>query len=225
MSKSMFRYTCRLLILLVVCLWSRPAAAANTPVSLPVKAQLKLTGMEELKEEQSYTFVLEAIGDAPMPTRTQVVMRTSGTIDFGSITFAQPGNHTYRLYQKTAEQTAKKKIHIAGMTGAGILTLDTRVYDLQVQITSDDKGILYAALSTAAEGSGKKMEPEFINTYEPPEPVKQPKTPGPAPSVKKAAGPPVKTGDDTPLEALLVLLACAALLGGIGVGILHHSGE
>ncbi len=177
------------------------AFAADAEAGIRIQAGLTLKGMEALAERPYYTFRLDAVGDAPLPAKTEVVMKQAGTIDFGTITYHEPGDYCYRLYQQTDSVSDRMP-----PVSAGTLTLDRRIYELTVQVTSDEKGKLYAALSSSEEGAGKKSEPEFLNTYKPAEAAAPLQPSGPA-----AAGP-VRTGDTTPIAGTLLTMAGAGTI-------------
>lgn len=179
------------------------ARAEGSPTAqIMVQAQLKLDGKEIREKKRNYTFVLEAVGEAPLPPKTEVVLSGAGQIRFGNAYFTAPGDYRYRLFQRAGKEAEEG------------LTLDLRIYELSIQVTSDEEGNLAAAAVYSLAGKGVKREPEFVNRFKaPPAPGKKDAPPPKTGRNGKSGGLSVKTADETPIfRTLLLLLASAVIL-------------
>lgn len=140
-----------------------PAAAyadqGTAVVRIEVEKQLE--GSAPMPAEE-YDFVLVAVDGAPMPGEAVAKVVGEGTARFPEIIFTAPGTYRYAVRE------------IAG-TSEGC-DYDDTVYDVTVQVTTDDEGDLSAALWASRKGeAGKADEIVFVNRYgnseeEPPSP-------------------------------------------------------
>lgn len=122
-----------------------------TPAKVDTKASFGLTKVLEGREwtkEDKFEFGLTSENGAPMPkSTTAVATQGNKAIDFGEITYTEPGTYVYKVSEKNAGQT------IDGITYSG------DVAEITVTVTPNKKGELSADVQVT---SG---ETEFKNTY------------------------------------------------------------
>lgn len=122
-----------------------------TPAKVDTKASFGLTKVLEGREwtkEDKFEFGLTSENGAPMPKSTTAVATWGNkAIDFGEITYTEPGTYVYKVSEKNAGQT------IDGITYSG------NVAEITVTVTPNKKGELSADVQVT---SG---ETEFKNTY------------------------------------------------------------
>lgn len=122
-----------------------------TPAKVDTKASFGLTKVLESREwtkEDKFEFGLTSENGAPMPkSTTAVATQGNKAIDFGEITYTEPGTYVYKVSEKNAGQT------IDGITYSG------NVAEITVTVTPNKKGELSADVQVT---SG---ETEFKNTY------------------------------------------------------------
>ena len=122
-----------------------------TPAKVDTKASFGLTKVLEGREwtkEDKFEFGLTCENGAPMPkSTTAVATQGNKAIDFGEITYTEPGTYVYKVSEKNAGQT------IDGITYSG------NVAEITVTVTPNKKGELSADVQVT---SG---ETEFKNTY------------------------------------------------------------
>lgn len=122
-----------------------------TPAKVDTKASFGLTKVLEGREwtkEDKFEFGLTPENSAPMPkSTTAVATQGNKAIDFGEITYTEPGTYVYKVSEKNAGQT------IDGITYSG------NVAEITVTVTPNKKGELSADVQVT---SG---ETEFKNTY------------------------------------------------------------
>lgn len=122
-----------------------------TPAKVDTKASFGLTKVLEGREwtkEDKFEFGLTSENGAPMPkSTTAVATQGNKAIDFGEITYTEPGTYVYKVSEKNAGQT------IDGITYSG------NVAEITVTVTPNKKGELSADVQVT---SG---EIEFKNTY------------------------------------------------------------
>lgn len=122
-----------------------------TPAKVDTKASFGLTKVLEGREwtkEDKFEFGLTSENGAPMPkSTTAVATQGNKAIDFGEITYTEPGTYVYKVSEKNAGQT------IDGITYSG------NVAEITVTVTPNKKGELSSDVQVT---SG---ETEFKNTY------------------------------------------------------------
>ena len=124
-----------------------------TPATVDTKAKFGLTKVLEGREwadTDKFEFELSATSEnsVPMPkSTTAVATKGNIAIDFGEITYAEPGTYVYKVSEKNAGQT------IDG------ITYSKNVAKITVTVTPNKKGELSAVVKVT---SG---EAEFRNTY------------------------------------------------------------
>lgn len=122
-----------------------------TPATVDTKTSFGLTKVLEGREwtkEDKFEFGLTSENGAPMPaSTTAVATQGNKAIDFGEITYTEPGTYVYKVSEKNAGQT------IDGITYSG------NVAEITVTVTPNKKGELSADVQVT---SG---ETEFKNTY------------------------------------------------------------
>ena len=125
-----------------------------TPTTVDTKASFGLTKVLEGREwtdEDTFEFGLASEDNAPMPA-SAVATATEGNtaIDFGEITYAEPGTYVYKVSEKNA-----------GTTVDGI-AYSKNVAEITVTVTPNKKGELSADVKVAWSEAGVT---EFRNTY------------------------------------------------------------
>lgn len=122
-----------------------------TPATVDTKAKFGLTKVLEGREwtgTDAFDFELTSEGDAPMPeSATTTVTEGKTAINFGEITYTEPGTYVYKVSEKNAGQI------IDG------ITYSKNVAEITVTVTPDKKGELSAEVKVT---SGEKV---FENTY------------------------------------------------------------
>ena len=132
-----------------------------TPATVDTKAEFGLTKMLEGREwtgADAFEFELSATSDnnAPMPDPATVTVTNAdldkgkAAINFGKITYAEPGKYTYEVREKNAGQT------IDG------IAYSKNVAEITVTVTPNKKGELSADVKVAWSEAGVT---EFRNTY------------------------------------------------------------
>ena len=204
------RLSAALAVLLVLLLWLTPVSAAAS-AQLQLEVEKTLIGDKPASQE-TFTFLLEPVGDAPMPEENTVTITGSGKVTFPPITFDTPEDYHYTLRE------------VPGDTWG--YTYDDTVYLLTVQVTTDDAGNLTATLYLSQEGSdGKADKIAFINRYRAPRPdtPEEPVDPDDTtPPVEPEPQPPtdsVDTGDDSFL-GIWITLCVLAVCGLAGTALL-----
>lgn len=119
-----------------------PVYAAER-ASIQLEIQLDISG-ELPSSAESFTFVLEAAGDAPMPESNTISITGEGSGRFSSIIYTKPETYHYTVRQ------------IAGDTEG--YTYDDTVYDLTVQVTTSDTGTLKAVCWAYEQGNSLKTD-------------------------------------------------------------------
>lgn len=163
--------------------------AAASPVSLQLEVRAELTGDTPTSPEP-FTFVLEAVDNAPMPETNRITIVGEGKSSFPSISYTELETYAYTLREIDGKAEG--------------YTYDDTIYDVTVQITVDDAGNLQVSQYVSEQGSNlKKDKIVFVNQYK---------------SEDKSTGNPtsgtdsVKTGDSTQLGFWL-LVGVIALFG------------
>ena len=185
------RLCAALAVLLVFLLWLTPVSAASS-AQLQLEVEKTILGDRPAPQE-TFTFLLEPVGDAPMPEEETVTITGSGKVTFPPITFDTPEDYHYTLRE------------VPGDTWG--YTYDDTVYLLTVQVTTDDAGNLTATLYLSREGSeGKADKFEFVYRYRAPRPdtPEDPVDPTPNPPDGSA-----NTGDESFLGLWITLCALA----------------
>ena len=122
-----------------------------TSAAVDTKASFGLTKVLEGREwtgTDAFEFELTSEGDAPMPeSATTTVTEGKAAINFGEITYTEPGTYVYKVSEKNAGQI------IDG------ITYSSNVAEITVTVTPNAKGVLSAEVKVT---SGKKV---FENTY------------------------------------------------------------
>jgi pilin isopeptide linkage protein len=157
-----------------------------------------------------FTFILQAEEEGePVPEEHLVTIEGEGTTAFEDITFTEPGEYEYVVFQRD--------------DGVENIIYDTSAYTVDVDVKYDDDGDLIATYSAYQQtgtfdgkNEGKATEIMFINEYddeipidEQPEPSEAPATSeepavSPVPSEAPATVSPAvsPTGSETPTESV-----------------------
>lgn len=170
-----------LVSLLTAVVFVLPVCAQNTPATVELEVQKILTG-DKPGKASTFTFELEAVDGAPMPQDNTVTITGAGTAKFGEITYDVPEDYCYTIREKQEKITG--------------YTMDTTVYDVTVQVVTDDAGVLTATVYAEKQGTGDKANNVvFTNRYKEPDPGTTPApeatpvpTASPAPEDGTAAG-------------------------------------
>ena len=191
-----------LLVILCLTFFSLSALAAE-PVKVEIPVSVELSG-EAPSPEESYTFVLEAVDNAPMPAESRLTITGAGKSGFAPISYSTPGIYCYRVSQQAGS-------HERGH-------YDAATYYVKVTVTNSESGGLEAVVAARrdAQMEGVKQNIIFTNTYDPAEDPgdgggssgngggggqtqpAQPETTAPQPSAAQMsiAGTSPKTGDN-----------------------------
>ena len=207
------RLCAALAVFLVLLLWLTPVSAASS-AQLQLEVEKTILGDRPAPQE-TFTFLLEPVGDAPMPEEDTVTITGSGKVTFPPITFDTPEDYHYTLRE------------VPGDTWG--YTYDETVYLLTVQVTTDNAGNLTATLYLSKEGGeGKADKIEFVNRYraprpdtpeEPEEPVNPDDTDPPVDPQPKPPTDSADTGDESFL-GLWITLCALAVCGLAGTALL-----
>lgn len=186
------------LLLVVLCLTVFPIsvfAAGGAEVKIPVSVELS---GEKPSPEETYTYVLKAVDDAPMPEDSTVTITGSGKAAFGAITYQTPGIYCYTVTQQ------------AGKNARG--HYDETVYYVKVTVTNAEKGGLQAVVAahTDPQMVSEKSDITFKNTYD-----AEKKVPDQT-EITKKTNKIIKTGDTSNLN-LIISLFCVS---GCALGML-----
>lgn len=134
----------------LVLLGVTPVYAAE-PASIQFEIHLDITG-DIPSSAKSFTFVLEAIDNAPMPERDTLRLTGTESGKFSPIAYSKPGTYHYTVCQ------------VIGDTNGYVY--DDTVYDLDVYVTTDDSGSLDAVIWAYEAGDSEKTdEILFTNQY------------------------------------------------------------
>lgn len=182
-----------------------PVCAQNTPAELQLEVEKILTGDKPAKAA-TFTFELEAVDNAPMPQQDTITITGEGTAQFDTITYTVPEDYQYVIREKQEKLSG--------------YTFDETVYDVTVRVTTDDNGVLTAAVYMEKDGStGKTDKAVFTNRYKAPDPDDNP---APAPTPTPTATPVPSDGTSGGTSGTLALpqtgdLFNPYLWGGAGI--------
>lgn len=179
------------LLLVVLCLTVFPIsvfAAGDAEIKIPVSVELS---GEKPSPEETYTYVLEAFDDAPMPQESIVTITGSGKTAFDTITYQTPGIYCYTVTQQAGKNTRGH--------------YDETVYYVKVTVINAEKGGLQAVVAahTDPQMVSEKSDITFKNTYD---------------AVKKVSNKTentVQTGDSSDLNLMISLLCISGCVIGI----------
>lgn len=171
-----------------------PTYAAEL-ASIQLEIQLDISG-ELPSSAESFTFVLEAAGDAPMPEANTISITGAGSGRFSSIIYTKPETYHYTVRQIKGD-----------MEG---YVYDDTVYDLTVQVTTSDTGALNSVCWVYEQGNNRKTDQILFNNQYLPKPDDTGETP--------------QTGD-TSNVGFWIALCSTSLLGLIAVISIHIKTE
>lgn len=130
---------------------SLPVYAATESVELSIEVENIVEG-DTPPSAEDFTFILEAVDGAPMPESRTITISGAGTGYFLPITYTEPEPYHYILRE------------VIGSTKG--YTYDDRIYDVTVQVTTDEMGMLHASMYVCEQGSEWKTETvKFVNQY------------------------------------------------------------
>ena len=141
------------------------SALAAEPVRVEIPVSVELSG-EAPSPEETYTVVLQAVDNAPMPENNTLTITGAGTASFSAISYSTPGVYSYTVAQQAGS-------HERGH-------YDTTTYYVKVTVTVSEDGTLEAVVAARkdAQMTGEKQSIIFTNTYDPAETPTQPADPG-----------------------------------------------
>ncbi len=185
-----------MLLLAILCLTAfRVSAFAAETAEVRIPVRVELAGGKPSAEE-TYTVVLQAVGEAPLPSESTLEITGSGRASFPAICYTEPGVYCYTITQQPGSD---KKGHY-----------DNTVYYVKVTVTNGESGGLETVIAahTDAEMVSEKREIAFTNTYdiEKMPTVTPTASPTGGEAAKKTDSAP-KTGDDTNILMWICLLA------------------
>jgi pilin isopeptide linkage protein len=136
------------------------AEESERNASVEFEVELKIDG--DLPDKNiPFTFILEEEDDTSKQNDdvTYTVVHGEGIASFSKISYTEPGDYKYIIYQKNG--------------GVENYTYDDNIYYMNVEVRYNRQGNLTATCSASSKRSagGKETELKFINTYEEPEPV------------------------------------------------------
>ena len=79
------------------------SALAAEPVRVEIPVSVELSG-EAPSPEETYTVVLQAVDNAPMPENNTLTITGAGTASFSAISYSTPGLYSYTVAQQAAPQ-------------------------------------------------------------------------------------------------------------------------
>lgn len=148
------RLLCAIALSLGILLPMEAARADDGSVAVRIEVEKQLEG-DVPSDAEEYSFVLEGEEGVPLPDRNMVTIIGEGTASFSEIVFVEPGTYRY---------TARELV--GSSEGC---SYDPSVYDVEVQVTTDDEGNLSAAVWAVKQGETCKSEEIlFVNRYESP---------------------------------------------------------
>ena len=128
------------------------AHAESNSAVVTIEVEKRLEGDVPAQAEEYY-FALEAIDGAPTPDEAVAKVVGEGTACFPEIVFTAPGTYHYAVRE------------LAGSSDG--CAYDDTVYDVTVQVVTDDEGGLSAALWANERGEdGKASDILFVNRYD-----------------------------------------------------------
>ena len=181
------------LLLVVLCLTVFPISAfAADSVEVKIPVSVELAG-EKPSQAETYTYVLKAVDDAPMPKENTVTITGSGKTVFPTVTYQTPGIYCYTVTQQ------------AGNTANG--HYDATVYYVKVTVVNAENGGLQAVIAahTDPQMVSTKSDITFKNTFD---------------AVKKETtqtNKTVKTGDTSNLELMIGLFCISGCMLAIAI--------
>lgn len=145
MKKRILSLVCCLGV--VLCFGFCPRAETPATVRLAVTVELQGNPPAPLPD---FTFLLEPLQDAPLPEPATLTIRGAGSGTFAPLAYGTPGTYRYTLRQQTDPLPGYR--------------LDDTVYDLTVEVLTDDQGALTASVLLWRQGAqGKAEEARFTN--------------------------------------------------------------
>lgn len=207
--RQRIQYTGAVLVLAgMVLLGTQSAKAAEASyessceVSIPVQTELTGTA-DQTKDMPEFTVLLRG-EEVPLPAASSLQISGMGSGVFGPITYTQPGDYEYQVYQQTENKED--------------IVCDKNVYDVTVRIVWDANNELVAEVWTSREGEEQKQgQILFSNQWINNETQVKEENPTPTPTVKKTARSIIKTGDSQQIEKYLLLALTAAGVFGAGI--------
>jgi pilin isopeptide linkage protein len=174
------------------------------PAAIALPTATKTVSGDESDAYPTFTFAVEALDGAPAPEGADGVVLTRtlegpGTVDFGSITFADEGTYRYRISETAGD--------------ADGWAYDATVYTVTYRVIDAGDGTFAVERSIVKDASGEAADAiAFQNDYTAPAAPDDPATPDE--SKTEVATTPA-TGDGLPI-ALLVGLMAAAGVAAVG---------
>lgn len=198
---KMNRFFSIFLCFVILTFAAMPAYAdtVTDTVELGLEVEAKLSG-DTPSTPETFTFILESKDGAPMPENNTISLKGESSGYFSPITFTELKDYHYTLRQ------------IAG--SAEGYTYDDTVYNVTVQVITDENGNYTASVYIFEEGSELKNDKAvFVNRYESPTVPTNPTNPT---KPTDEGGNPPQTGQ-TSAVPFWISLGGAALLALLGI--------
>lgn len=204
---------------LTVLMLPAVAFAQEETCTVSIPAEVRIKG-SRIPKDVPYRLMLEPVTEAaPMPDIEELIIVDGGKKLFEPITYTEPGNYKYRVYQNSDPRPR--------------FTYDDTVYLVTVRITNGENGGFDTQVWAAdSELEAEKKEIVFINTYKPsgggggggtapdpdPGPSPQPNpgpTPGPSPQPNPSPAPEPGGGTAPSGDGLTEIVDEPTPLGGL----------
>lgn len=172
----------RLMCVLLLCfaftsLFALPVYAAES-TTLCIEVEKQIIG-DVVPSAETFAFVLEAMGDAPMPEQNTLAIIGEGKGSFPAIIYTCAGTYHYTIRETDGNAAGYR--------------YDPTVYEVTVQVTENAAEKLIISMWVSKEGKHRKEEIiRFTNQYNSPTLPPDDQTPEPPPT---PTDPPL---DDTP---------------------------
>lgn len=162
----------RLMCVLLLCLaltslFAFPVYAAES-AALCIEVEKQIDG-DVASSAETFTFVLEAKGDAPMPEQNALAIIGEGKGSFPAIIYTCAGTYCYTIREADGNAVGYR--------------YDSTVYEVTVQVTANIAGELTVSMWVSKEGKHRKEEViRFTNQYSAPTLPPDNQTPEPLPT-------------------------------------------
>lgn len=165
-----------------------PVSAAEYVCTATIPVEVEVTG-ESLPSgvDSRLVFVSDDAGN-PVPEQTDIAVKDSQAVSFGPVSYTEPGDYTYRIYQEKGS--------------AYDVVYDESVYSVTVRVVNGKGGGLKAEIWAVKDGGQNKTDKiKFTNVY------KAPSKPEPEAPKTGDSGQPAFWGDIMMLSLLAMVIA------------------
>lgn len=141
--------------LAVWMLLALPVSAAEYACTVTIPVEVEVTGESVPSGVDSrLMFVSDNVGN-PVPEQTEIAVKDSRAVSFGPISYTEPGDYTYRIYQEKGS--------------AYEVAYDESVYSVTVRVVNGEDNGLKAEIWAVKDGGQNKTDKiKFTNAYEAP---------------------------------------------------------